>query len=185
MKKGPLKKKLILISITFLFAVILNSSFFQLLPVVSKDAIIKSYKKEGIFVFSNYAIINKLSYQFKIPFSRFFKEGGYTLVKISKPKRGEVILFEDKTCPAGQSISIVAGVEDDKIELNEKAIIINGKFYRDIGSESYKQYPFYKNKIFIVPKEKFFVLGPMPGRYESLYIDYVDYNSVLGKSILP
>lgn len=70
-------------------------------------------------------IANKVVYGLKIPFFR------KTLLPVSEPQRGEVVIFIYPEDRSKDFVKRVIGIAGDKIEIKNKVLYINDQEYRD------------------------------------------------------
>jgi signal peptidase I len=109
----------------------------------------------------DHILVNKFIYGVKIPFVRT------TLIPISRPERGDVVVFIYPKDKSKDYIKRVIGLPGDKIEIRDKEIYINGKFYVDEygkyepngvgrGNPVYRREPYGPKT---VPENKIFVMG--------------------------
>lgn len=134
----------------------------------------------------DHLLVNKFIYGIKLPFS------GQTLVPISQPDRGDVVVFRFPKDPSIDYIKRVIGVPGDKIEIKNKEIYLNDKKAKD--SHSY----FTNSQIlpagasprdnlgsFVVPEGKIFVMGDnRDNSYDSRFWGFVDHKAVLGQAFI-
>jgi signal peptidase I len=73
----------------------------------------------------DHILVNKFIYGIKIPFT------DKILVKLSRPKRGDVIVFKYPLDTKKDYIKRVIGLPGDRIELANKQLIINGQIVDD------------------------------------------------------
>jgi signal peptidase I len=73
----------------------------------------------------DHILVNKFIYGIKIPFT------DKILVKLSRPKRGDVIVFKYPLDTKKDYIKRVIGLPGDQIELANKQLIINGQIVDD------------------------------------------------------
>lgn len=115
----------------------------------------------------DHILVNKFIYGVKIPLLR------RTIIPVSEPKRGEIVVFIFPNDRSKDFIKRVIGVSGDKIEIKNKKIYINDKEYKDsygIFSESLilpkSMGPRDNFGPVIVPEKSIFVMGD--NRDESL-----------------
>lgn len=134
----------------------------------------------------DHILVNKFLYGTKIPFSN-----GRILV-FKKPEKGDIIVFKYPEDPSRDFIKRVVAVEGDVVESKNKIIYVNAKPI----SEPYAQHT--DNSVrpigieprdnfgpFIVPKNKFFVMGDNRDQsYDSRYWGYVDMKDIKGKALI-
>lgn len=134
----------------------------------------------------DHLLVNKFIYGIKVPFS------GQTLVPISQPDRGDVVVFRFPKDPSIDYIKRVVGVPGDKVEIKNKEIFINGKKAED--SHAY----FTNTQIlpagasprdnlgpFVVPEGKIFVMGDnRDNSHDSRFWGFVEHKAVLGQAFI-
>ena len=101
----------------------------------------------------DHILVNKFIYGIKIPFS------DKTIIKLGKPKRGDVVVFKYPLDTKKDYIKRVVGLPGDKVELENKQLFINGK----ITDDPHASYSIYGNlRNFgpvTVPVHHLFVMG--------------------------
>jgi signal peptidase I len=131
-------------------------------------------------------VVNKLIYGIKIPYFR------NTIIPITDPQRGDIIVF---IYPKDRSIDFikrVIGIGGDTIEIKDKKIFINGKVFTD-NTGIYTDKIIYPGSVqprdnfgpVTVPKGSLFVLGD--NRDESMdsrFWGFVDLKDVQGKAFI-
>ena len=65
-------------------------------------------------------LVNKLAYDIQVPLTNT------SLLKLSDPKRGDIIIFESKVSK-NRLVKRVVGIPNDVVELKDNALIINGE----------------------------------------------------------
>jgi len=131
-------------------------------------------------------VVNKFIYGIKIPYFR------NTILPITDPQRGDIIVF---IYPKDRSIDFikrVIGIGGDTIEIKDKKIFINGKVFTD-NTGIYTDKIIYPGSVqprdnfgpVTVPKGSLFVLGD--NRDESMdsrFWGFVDLKDVQGKAFI-
>ena len=131
-------------------------------------------------------VVNKFIYGIKIPYFR------NTIIPITDPQRGDIIVF---IYPKDRSIDFikrVIGVSGDTIEIKDKKIFINGKVFTD-NTGIYTDKIIYPGSVqprdnfgpVTVPSGSLFVLGD--NRDESMdsrFWGFVDLKDVQGKAFI-
>ncbi len=69
----------------------------------------------------DYIIVNKFAYGVREPFS------GRLLIPVSKPKRGDVVVFRYPDNPRIDYIKRIVGIPGDKVEIREGRLWVNGQ----------------------------------------------------------
>jgi len=134
----------------------------------------------------DHLLVNKFIYGIKIPFLR------QTVIPISKPERGNIVVFIYPLDRSKDFIKRVIGVAGDSIEIRDKTIYINGKVYRDA-------YGVYTDKLILpgavqprdnfgpvtVPDNHVFVMGDNRDQsYDSRFWGFVPLRDILGKAFI-
>ncbi len=135
----------------------------------------------------DHILVNKFLYGIKIPFIN------KTLIPVSDPKRGDVIVFIYPVDPDKDFIKRVIGLPGDKIEMSGKKVLINGKpyddkhgFYSNLGRTTDAKVG--ENSHFgpvTVPEGHLFVMGDNRNHsYDSRFWGFVPLSSVKGKAFI-
>jgi len=134
----------------------------------------------------DHILVNKFIYGIKIPYIR------KTLVPISKPKRGDIVVFIYPLDRTKDFIKRVIGVEGDVIEIRNKTIFLNGSpcgdthgVYTDnliLPSSIQPRDNFGPIK---VPGESIFVMGDNRDQsYDSRFWGFVKLKDVMGEAFI-
>jgi len=134
----------------------------------------------------DHLLVNKFIYGIKIPFS------GKTLIPISSPDRGDVIVFKFPKDPSIDYIKRVIAIPGDKLEIKNKEVFINGKkvddphaFLSDNQILSGSVSPRDNLGPIMIPEGKVFVMGDnRDNSYDSRFWGYVDEKAILGQAFL-
>lgn len=101
----------------------------------------------------DHILVNKFIYGVKIPFT------DKSLIELSQPKRGDVVVFKYPLDPKKDYIKRVIGLPGDKVELVNKKLLINGRPTADPHA-SYSIYGNLRNFGPVsVPVDHLFVMG--------------------------
>ncbi len=131
-------------------------------------------------VVGDHILVNKFIYGIKIPYLR------KTIIPVSKPKRGDVIVFSFPLDPSKDFIKRVIGLPGDTIEIIGKKVYINGKLYKD-------EHAYYDGgKVLVerfgpvkVPEWGLFVMGDNRNHsYDSRFWGFVPLSYVKGKAMI-
>ena len=101
----------------------------------------------------DHILVNKFIFGVKLPFT------DKTLVKISKPKRGDVVVFKYPLDTKKDYIKRVVGLPGDQVELANKQLLINGRPTEDPHASYSLQGNLRKFGPTTVPAEHIFVMG--------------------------
>jgi len=162
-----------------------------LIAVFVRTFIVQAYKIPSrsmvpTLLVGDHLLVNKFIYGIKIPFLR------NTLLPITDPKRGDIIVFIYPNDRSKDFIKRVIGVAGDKIEIKNKKIFLNGKEYTD-SYGIYSDNVIYPSSIqprdnfgpVTVPKESLFVMGDNRDESaDSRYWGFVDLKDVEGKALI-
>jgi signal peptidase I len=134
----------------------------------------------------DHILVNKFIYGVKIPYLR------KTIIDITQPARGDIIVFIYPEDRSKDYIKRVVGVGGDTIEIRNKKIFLNGLPYNDA-------YGVYSDDFIIpgaiqprdnfgpvaVPKGAYFVMGDNRDQSaDSRYWGFVESKDVLGKAFI-
>ena len=147
---------------------------------------IPSGSMKPTFEIGDHILVNKFIYGVKVPFVR------NTLIPISEPKRGDIVVFIYPEDRSKDFIKRVIAVGGDTIEIRNKKIYLNGLPYND-------PYGVYTDD-FIIPgsiqprdnfgpvtvrSDSIFVMGDNRDQsYDSRFWGPVDIRDVLGKAFI-
>jgi signal peptidase I len=141
---------------------------------------IPSGSMEPTLLIGDHIIVNKFIYGIKAPFIN------KTIIPISEPKRGDIIVFIYPVDKEKDFIKRVIGLPGEQIEIKSKKIFINGELFDDpfgVYSKSLK-----RNENFgpiIVPTNNLFVMGDNRDHsYDSRYWGFVPFESLKGKAVI-
>ena len=142
---------------------------------------IPSGSMEPTLLVGDHILVNKFIYGVKLPLIR------KTIIPVSTPKRGDVIVFIFPLDKSKDFIKRVIGLPGDRIEIIGRKIYINGKLYQD-------KHGYYTNPSpaegshfgpITVPKGHLFVMGDNRDHsYDSRYWGFVPLDSVKGKAFI-
>jgi signal peptidase I len=142
---------------------------------------IPSGSMEPTLLVGDHILVNKFLYGVKLPYFQT------TLIPISTPARGDIIVFiypEDKS---KDFIKRVIGIPGDRVQMQDKQILINGKPFDDkygvyderAGSTSRSFGPV------VVPKDHYFVMGDNRDHsMDSRYWGFVPSDAIKGKAFI-
>jgi signal peptidase I len=147
---------------------------------------IPSGSMKPTLLIGDHLLVNKFIYGVKIPFVR------KTMVSISEPKRGDVVVFIYPEDHSKDFIKRVIGVSGDTIEIRNKKIFLNGLPYNDAHGVYVDDFiipgsiqPRDNFGPFTVPKDALFTMGDNRDQsYDSRFWGVVDKKDVLGKAMI-
>ncbi|HDM09732.1 MAG: signal peptidase I [Deltaproteobacteria bacterium] len=142
---------------------------------------IPSSSMEPTLLVGDHILVNKFLYGVKIPFIR------KTIIPISSPKRGDVIVFIFPQDKSKDFIKRVIGLPGDRIEIIGRKIYINAKLFEDKHGYYSSPSPSEGSRFgpITVPKGHLFVMGDNRDHsYDSRYWGFVPLESVKGKAFI-
>ena len=134
----------------------------------------------------DHLLVNKFIYGIKIPFS------GKTLIPISHPDRGDVVVFRFPKDPSVDYIKRVVGIAGDTVEVKDKVVYVNGvpaiephAHTTDPTILPGHQSPRDNVGPLIVPEDSIFVMGDnRDNSYDSRFWGFVNDKAILGKAFI-
>ena len=142
---------------------------------------IPSGSMEPTLLVGDHILVNKFLYGVKLP---FFQS---TLIPISTPERGDIIVFiypEDKS---KDFIKRVIGTPGDRVQMQDKQLLVNGQPFDD-------KYGYYNEKAgnpsrsfgpVVVPEDHYFVMGDNRDHsMDSRFWGFVPSEAVKGKAFI-
>jgi signal peptidase I len=147
---------------------------------------IPSGSMKQTLLIGDHILVSKFIYGVKLPVI------GKTLIPLSEPKKGDIVVFKFPEDPEKDFIKRVVAVSDDVVEIRDKKVFINGKL---------QQHPFgyHTDPVIIpggnqprdnfgpitVPPDSLFVLGDNRDHsYDSRFWGYVNLRAVKGKAFI-
>lgn len=134
----------------------------------------------------DHILVSKFSYGVKIPYI------DKTILPISAPQRGDIVVFKFPVDPRKDFIKRVIGVAGDVVEIHDKTIFINGKrldhdvgVYSDPRTMAGNFKPRDNFGPVTVPKGALFVMGDNRDEsFDSRFWGYVPVKDVSGKAFI-
>jgi signal peptidase I len=135
----------------------------------------------------DHILVNKFIYGVKLPFFDI------TLVPVSEPKRGDVVVFKFPEDPKKDFIKLVIGTPGDVIEIRNKKIYLN---HKPMEEDTYGTYldphvipgsarPRDNLGPLTVPPRALFVMGDNRDQsYDSRFWGFVDFSMLKGKAFI-
>ncbi|MBW1649880.1 MAG: signal peptidase I [Deltaproteobacteria bacterium] len=156
-----------------------------------RSFVVQSYKipsgsMKDTLLIGDHLLVSKFIYGVKLPFTDI------TLLPISKPKHGDVIVFKFPEDEKKDFIKRVVGIEGDTIEIRKKRLFVNNK------PAEYKAAAFKNTNIIppwrsprdyfgpiTVPKNSIFVMGDNRDHsYDSRFWGFVKLKKLRGKALV-
>lgn len=146
---------------------------------------IPSGSMEPTLLVGDHILVNKFLYGIKIPFIQ------KTIIPITSPQRGDVMVFIYPADPSKDFIKRVIGLPGDRVEMSGKTVYINGKpyddphaYYSPTGGPGESSVTEHFGPI-TVTKDHIFVMGDNRNHsYDSRYWGFVPIESVKGKAFI-
>jgi signal peptidase I len=142
---------------------------------------IPSGSMEPTLLVGDHILVNKFIYGVKLPYLQT------TVIPISNPERGDIIVFiypEDKS---KDFIKRVIGIPGDRIQMQDKQILVNGRPFEDKHGY-YDERAGNPNRSFgpiVVPKNHYFVMGDNRDHsMDSRFWGFVPSEAVKGKAFI-
>ena len=142
---------------------------------------IPSGSMEPTLLVGDHILVNKFIYGIKIP---YFQS---TLIPISDPDRGDIIVFIYPEDQSKDFIKRVIGLPGDRIQIQGKAIFVNGQPFDDKYGH-YDEKAGNTNRSYgpvVVPKDHYFVMGDNRDHsLDSRFWGFVRSTAVKGKAFI-
>lgn len=113
-KKGALRENVEAIAIAIVLALFIRTFVVQAFKIPSGSM-------EDTLLIGDHILVNKFIYGIKLPFSNA------TIIPVSNPKRGDIIVFKFPEDPSKDFIKRVIGVAGDVVEVRKKIVYVNHK----------------------------------------------------------
>ncbi len=175
------------ILIAFIIAMVVRTFVIQAFKIPSGSM-------EPTLLVGDHLLVSKFTYGIRIPyrvFGLYLPGGGTTLIPISSPKRGDVVVFVFPEDHGKDFIKRVIGLPGETVEIVGKKIFINGKQIRDPwgvyrgqsgGLIGQIQSHFGPVK---VPPDAYFMMGDNRNHsYDSRFWGFVDKRFIEGKALI-
>ena len=147
---------------------------------------IPSGSMKPTLLIGDHILVSKFSYGIKMPYFR------NTMIPISDPKRGDIVVFIYPEDRSKDFIKRVIGVSGDTIEIKSKKIFLNGMPYEDKHGVYVDDFiipgaiqPRDNYGPITVPKGAIFTMGDNRDQsYDSRFWGFVDLKDVMGKAFV-
>ncbi|GMQ79768.1 MAG: signal peptidase I [Thermodesulfobacteriota bacterium] len=178
-KKSGLRENIEAILVAVVLALFIRTFVIQAFKIPSGSM------KQTLLV-GDHILVNKFIYGVKVPFLQT------TIVPITNPKHGDIVVFKFPEDPSKDFIKRVIGVAGDVIEVRDKQIYVNSKLLNhDFGihTDSYifpsSVQPRDNFGPVVVPEKSLFVMGDNRDQsYDSRFWGFVDMKAVKGKALI-
>jgi len=175
------------ILIAFLIAMVVRTFVIQAFKIPSGSM-------EPTLLVGDHLLVSKFAYGIRIPyriFGIYLPGGGTTLIPISSPKRGDVVVFVFPEDHSKDFIKRVIGLPGETVEIVGKKILINGRQIHDpwgvyrgyVGGAIGKIQEHFGPVV--VPKNAYFMMGDNRNHsYDSRFWGFVDKRFIEGKALI-
>jgi signal peptidase I len=178
-KKSSLRENIEAILVAIVLALFIRTFVIQAFKIPSGSM------KQTLLV-GDHILVNKFIYGVKIPFLQT------TIIPITNPKRGDIVVFKFPEDPSKDFIKRVIGVAGDVVEVRDKKVYVNNKLLNhDFGihTDSYilpaSVQPRDNFGPIVVPPHSLFVMGDNRDQsYDSRFWGFVDLKAVKGKALM-
>ena len=178
-KKSGLRENIEAILVAIVLALFIRTFVIQAFKIPSGSM------KQTLLV-GDHILVNKFIYGVKIPFLQT------TIIPITNPKRGDIVVFKFPEDPSKDFIKRVIGIAGDKVEIRDKKVYVNNKLLNhDFGihTDSYilpaSVQPRDNFGPIVVPPHSLFVMGDNRDQsYDSRFWGFVDLKAVKGKALM-
>jgi signal peptidase I len=147
---------------------------------------IPSGSMKDTLLIGDHILVNKFIYGIKIPFTQT------TLIPISNPDRGDIVVFRYPEDPSKDFIKRVVGVGGDVVEIKDKKVFVNKK-YQDGPHIKHTDAHKFPGKFshrdnygpVTVPKNALFVMGDnRDNSHDSRFWGFVDLKALKGQAFI-
>ncbi|MFH1156295.1 MAG: signal peptidase I [Pseudomonadota bacterium] len=179
--KGALRENIEAIVIAVLLALFIRTFIIQAFKIPSGSM-------KNTLLIGDHILVNKFIYGIKIPFT-----DGTNLIRVSDPKRRDIVVFKYPEDPDKDFIKRVVGVAGDTIEVKNKQLYVNNVLQEDEpyaihqdGRIIPRQFSARDNfGPFTVPDRSLFVMGDnRDNSHDSRFWGIVDLKAVKGKAFI-
>jgi len=178
-KKSSLRENIEAILVAIVLALFIRTFVIQAFKIPSGSM------KETLLI-GDHILVNKFIYGVKVPFLQT------TIVPITNPKHGDIVVFKFPEDPSKDFIKRVVGVAGDVVEVRDKQVYVNSKLLNhDFGihTDSYifpaSVQPRDNFGPVVVPPHSLFVMGDNRDQsYDSRFWGFVDLKAVKGKALM-
>ena len=147
---------------------------------------IPSGSMKQTLLIGDHILVSKFIYGVKLPFIR------KTLIPVSEPKRGDIIVFKFPEDPDKDFIKRVVGIAGDVVEIRNKKVFVNGKpeqrpdgYHTDPMIIPAGSQPRDNFGPVTVPPNSLFVMGDNRDHsYDSRFWGFVNLRAVKGKAFI-
>ncbi len=178
--KGKLRENVEALVIAIILALFIRAFVVQAFKIPSGSMM-------NTLLVGDYLLVNKFIYGVKIPFTE------KTIIPVTDPKRGDIIVFKFPRDRSKDFIKRVVGVGGDEVEIRDKKVYVNGDvqdgdfivhsdrlIYPPSAIQPRDNYGPMK-----VPENKLFMMGDNRDESnDSRFWGFVDVSAVRGKALI-
>ena len=181
-KTGPKPKSRLRENIEAILLAILLALFIRTFIVQAFK--IPSGSMEDTLLIGDHILVNKFIYGIRMPFSN------QTIVSISEPKRGDIVVFKFPQDPKMDFIKRVVGIPGDTVECRNKVVYVNGEPEANVHAVHKDAFILRGNPRdnfgpIKVPENSLFVMGDNRDRSnDSRFWKFVSYSQLRGKAFM-
>lgn len=175
-RKSSLRENIEAIVVAVILALFIRTFIVQAFKIPSGSM-------EETLLVGDHILVNKFIYGIRVPFS------GTTLIPVTEPDRGDIVVFKYPVDPTKDFIKRVVGVAGDKIKIKNKQVYVNDKpashefaIFRESRIESGQR----DNMAEItVPENSIFVMGDnRDNSADSRFWGHVNLKAIKGKAFI-
>lgn len=178
-KKSALRENIEAIAVAVVLALFIRTFIVQAFKIPSGSM-------KPTLQIGDHILVNKFIYGVKLPFA------GTTIMPITEPERGDIIVFKFPEDPDKDFIKRVVAVAGDTVEMRDKRVFVNGELqqhdyavYTDPRILPGQLQPRDNFGPVAVPEETVFVMGDNRDHsYDSRFWGFVDLEDVKGKAFI-
>ncbi len=178
-KKSGLRENIEAILVAIVLALFIRTFVIQAFKIPSGSM------KETLLI-GDHILVNKFIYGVKVPYLQT------TIVPITNPKHGDIVVFKFPEDPSKDFIKRVIAVAGDVVEVRDKQVYVNRKLLNhDFGihTDSYifpsSVQPRDNFGPVVVPEKSIFVMGDNRDQsYDSRFWGFVDLKALKGKALM-
>lgn len=178
-KKSGLRENIEAILVAIVLALFIRTFVIQAFKIPSGSM------KETLLI-GDHILVNKFIYGVKVPYLQT------TIVPITNPKHGDIVVFKFPEDPTKDFIKRVIAVAGDVVEVRDKQVYVNRKLLNhDFGihTDSYifpsSVQPRDNFGPVVVPEKSIFVMGDNRDQsYDSRFWGFVDLKALKGKALM-
>ena len=177
--KGKLRENIEALVIAIVLALFIRTFVVQAFKIPSGSM-------KNTLLIGDYILVNKFIYGVKIPFTDI------TMIPITKPDRGDIVVFKFPKDPSKDFIKRVVAVGGDTVEIVNKQVYVNGQlqpsdFAIHVDPQTFPKE--YQPRDYLgpitVPEDKLFVMGDNRDESnDSRYWGFVDESALRGKAFM-